>query len=239
MPQAVTIASLPRAFELVKSMQGQGLDWGEGYRALGRDALVGILQGQMAQSIDAHLERMAELDQTDRRNGSYRRHLLTELGESELEAAKREVAEETGLTVTVGDLAGNEAKITTAYQRGVAAGAAAGGLVRSGGRLRRWWVDVSRAGGRGGRPPLARRVRQPGAGRRSRAQREVVRPAPAARVTPAGGKTLARGEKSLSRCSFSPSPHRPSPADRGQPMFTWGTGGGSQCASSANLRWPS
>ncbi len=36
MPQAVTITSLPRAFELVKGMQAQGLEWGEGYRGLGR-----------------------------------------------------------------------------------------------------------------------------------------------------------------------------------------------------------
>src|SRR5579875_425644 len=72
MPQAVTIASLPRAFALVKGMQAQGLEWGEGYRGLGREAIA------------AHLDRMAELDQADRRNGSYRRHLLTELGEIEL-----------------------------------------------------------------------------------------------------------------------------------------------------------
>lgn len=84
MPQAVTIRSLPRAFELVKGMQGQGLEWGEGYRALGRDALAGILQSQMQRAIDDHLDRMAELAQADRRNGSYRRHLLTELGEIEL-----------------------------------------------------------------------------------------------------------------------------------------------------------
>ncbi len=31
-----------------------------------------------------HLDRRSELDQADRRNGSYRRHLLTELGEIEL-----------------------------------------------------------------------------------------------------------------------------------------------------------
>jgi transposase-like protein len=84
MPQAVTITSLPRAFELVKGMQAQGLEWGEGYRSLGRDALAAILHGQMSQAIDAHLDRMAALDQADRRNGSYRRHLLTELGEIEL-----------------------------------------------------------------------------------------------------------------------------------------------------------
>jgi putative transposase len=84
MPQAVTIASLPRAFELVKGMQAQGLEWGESYRPLGRQAIAAVLAGQMAQSIDEHLDRMAALDQADRRNGSYRRHLLTELGEIEL-----------------------------------------------------------------------------------------------------------------------------------------------------------
>ena len=84
MPQAVTIRSLPRAFEFVKAMQAQGLDWGEGYRGLGRAAIAAILQGQMAQAIDQHLDRMAALDEADRRNGSYQRHLLTELGDIEL-----------------------------------------------------------------------------------------------------------------------------------------------------------
>jgi hypothetical protein len=84
MPQAVTIRSLPRAFEFVKAMQAQGLEWGEGYRGLGRAAIAAILQGQMAQAIDQHLDRMAALDQADRRNGSYQRHLLTELGDVEL-----------------------------------------------------------------------------------------------------------------------------------------------------------
>ena len=65
-------------------MQAQGLEWGDGYRALGREAIAAILQGQMAQAVDEHLDRMAVLDQTDRRNGGYRRHLLTELGDIEL-----------------------------------------------------------------------------------------------------------------------------------------------------------
>ena len=84
MSTAVTIRSLPRAFEVVKSMQAQGLEWGEGYRALGRDAIAAIVRGQMSQSIDEHLDRMAVLAEADRRNGSYRRHLLTELGDIEL-----------------------------------------------------------------------------------------------------------------------------------------------------------
>ncbi len=39
MPQrAATIESLPMAFEVVKEMQADGLDWGEGYRPLGQGA---------------------------------------------------------------------------------------------------------------------------------------------------------------------------------------------------------
>ena len=48
MPQTVTIRSLPRDFELVKGMRAQGLEWGEGYRGLGRAAIAAILAGQMA-----------------------------------------------------------------------------------------------------------------------------------------------------------------------------------------------
>jgi len=84
MPQSVTIRSLPRAFELVKGMQAQGLEWGDGYRAFGREAIGAILRRQMDQAIDEHLDRMAALDVADRRNGSYSRHLLTELGDIEL-----------------------------------------------------------------------------------------------------------------------------------------------------------
>src|SRR5579885_2591480 len=84
MPQAVTIRSLPRAFELVKGMQAQGLEWGDGYRSLGRQALATILRSQMGQAIDEHLDRMAGRDVADRRNGCYSRHLLTELGDIEL-----------------------------------------------------------------------------------------------------------------------------------------------------------
>jgi hypothetical protein len=33
------------AFEVVKAMQAEGLDWGEGYRPLGRQALEAIIEG--------------------------------------------------------------------------------------------------------------------------------------------------------------------------------------------------
>ena len=80
--------SLPEAFEMIKEMRAEGLEWGEGYRPVGRKAVAEILEGRMADAIDRHLEEMAAQDEADRRNGAYRRWLLT--GRSN-EAEKLEV----------------------------------------------------------------------------------------------------------------------------------------------------
>jgi transposase-like protein len=72
------------AFEFVKAMQAGGLDWGEGYRPLGRHAIAEIIEAEMAAAIDRHLEAVEADESADRRNGCYRRHLLTELGDIEL-----------------------------------------------------------------------------------------------------------------------------------------------------------
>ena len=82
--QAAAIRSLPRAFAVVKAMQAAGLEWGEGYRPLGRQALAEIIEAQMANAIDARLASLGLGDAPDRRNGTYRRQLLTELGDIEL-----------------------------------------------------------------------------------------------------------------------------------------------------------
>jgi putative transposase len=82
--RAATITSLPMAFEVVKAMQAEGLDWSEGYRPLGRRALEEIIEGQMATAVERHLDQLGADDAADRRNGYYRRHLLTELGDIEL-----------------------------------------------------------------------------------------------------------------------------------------------------------
>jgi len=82
--RTATITSLPMAFEVVKAMQAGGLDWGEGYRPLGRQALEEIIEGQMAAAVDRYLNQLEAEDAADRRNGYYRRHLLTELGDIEL-----------------------------------------------------------------------------------------------------------------------------------------------------------
>ena len=84
MPQAATIKSLPRAFRILKAMDAQGIEWGEDYRLAAGAALKDVLEGGMAAGIDRHLEEMERLGEADRRNGSYRRWLMTELGEIEL-----------------------------------------------------------------------------------------------------------------------------------------------------------
>jgi putative transposase len=82
--RTATITSLPMAFEVVKAMQADGLEWGESYRPLGRQALEEIIEGQMAAAVDRYLDQLEADDVADRRNGYYRRHLLTELGDIEL-----------------------------------------------------------------------------------------------------------------------------------------------------------
>lgn len=84
MPQTATIESLPAAFRMMKAMRAEGVEWGEDYRGAARCTLAELLEGRMAETIDRHLERMAESGEADRRNGCYTRWLLTELGEIEL-----------------------------------------------------------------------------------------------------------------------------------------------------------
>ena len=84
MPQTATIKSVPRAFRMMKAMQAQGVEWGEDYRRAGAHALKEVLEGHMAAGIDRHLAEMTARGAADRRNGSYSRWLMTELGEIEL-----------------------------------------------------------------------------------------------------------------------------------------------------------
>jgi len=69
---------------MMKAMQAQGIEWGEDYRHAARVALKDVLEGRMAAGIDRHLADMAARGAADRRNGVYRRWLMTELGEIEL-----------------------------------------------------------------------------------------------------------------------------------------------------------
>lgn len=82
--QAATIESLPMAFEFVKAMRTDGLEWGEGYRDLGLQALAEIIEEEMAASVEHWLEGLGADDEPDRRNGTYCRRLLSELGDIEI-----------------------------------------------------------------------------------------------------------------------------------------------------------
>ena len=66
MPQrAATITSLPMAFELVKQMRADGLDLGEGFRDLGRQALGGVIEELMSDCVDRWLDGLDEHDAPD------------------------------------------------------------------------------------------------------------------------------------------------------------------------------
>ena len=68
----------------VKEMQSDGLEWGEGYRPLGRQALAEVIQGRMAEAVDRWLDSLDGLTTRNWRNGHYSRHFLSELGDIEL-----------------------------------------------------------------------------------------------------------------------------------------------------------
>ena len=95
--QAATITSLPMAFEMVKAMQAEGLEWGEGYRSLGRQALAEVIEDQMAMAVDRYLRPARGGDGPDRRNGHYPRHLLTTLGDIELRVPRTRRYSPTGV----------------------------------------------------------------------------------------------------------------------------------------------
>jgi len=84
MPQSATIRSLPQAFRIIKEMAFQGYEWGEEYRDAGRRGIRELLECQMQNHLDRYLVEMASKGDCDRKNGSFSRHLLTELGDIEL-----------------------------------------------------------------------------------------------------------------------------------------------------------
>lgn len=84
MSRTATVRSLPGAFAVIKEMQGEDYEWGDGYRQAGRQALGEILGAQMALRVDRQLAEVTGRGAADRRNRCYRRWLLSELGRIEL-----------------------------------------------------------------------------------------------------------------------------------------------------------
>jgi putative transposase len=88
MKGTVVIESLPQAFEIIKEMNSFPTEWEADYRQAGRQALSQILEERMKDRLDRHLEEMGKRGEADRRNGSFSRHLLTELGDIELDVPR-------------------------------------------------------------------------------------------------------------------------------------------------------
>jgi putative transposase len=76
MRYAGTAISIREAFKQVK-----GFEWEGEYRAAARAAIKQLLEGRMEGYIDGHLEQMAVQGVSDRRNGHYERHIITEAGD--------------------------------------------------------------------------------------------------------------------------------------------------------------
>jgi putative transposase len=95
--QAATIESLAMAFEFVKAMRAEGLEWGEGYRPLARQAVARVIEEQMAAAVDRYFDQLDTDETADRRNGHYKRHLLTTLGDIELNVPRTRRFSPTGV----------------------------------------------------------------------------------------------------------------------------------------------
>jgi transposase-like protein len=75
----VVVRSVAKAMDMVKEMNvAADNEWAGDYKTYAKDAIARFLNDQMKESITAYLARK---DIDDRRNGSYVRHLLTELGD--------------------------------------------------------------------------------------------------------------------------------------------------------------
>jgi transposase-like protein len=88
MLQSATIDSLPEALTIIKELKQNDMEWGEDYRNATKKALKLILESRMAANIDDYLSDLSRTDLRDRRNGYYPRHLLTELGDIELDVPR-------------------------------------------------------------------------------------------------------------------------------------------------------
>jgi hypothetical protein len=76
------IRSLPQAFEVIKQME-LSAGWESDYRFAAREALVRILEDRMEDRLERYLRDIGRR-LSDRRNGYFSRHLLTEIGDIEL-----------------------------------------------------------------------------------------------------------------------------------------------------------
>jgi putative transposase len=81
--QLAAVRSLRQVTRMIKDMDVQGVDWGDA-RPAAREALREVLEQRMHGLVGNRIAELAAHGQQDRRNGAYRRWLLTALGAIEL-----------------------------------------------------------------------------------------------------------------------------------------------------------
>ena len=81
MENKAVIRTLPEALRVIKEMNLRSQDeWAGDYRDAARDTAARVLKDQMEERVANHLSWVFKKGIPDRRNGSYIRHVLTELG---------------------------------------------------------------------------------------------------------------------------------------------------------------
>lgn len=80
MERQIVIKNLPEALRVVKEMKLASDEWTGEYRDAARHTIAAVLKEQMEEQIAGHLAWVFQKGIPDRRNGSYLRHVLTELG---------------------------------------------------------------------------------------------------------------------------------------------------------------
>jgi len=83
MAQTILTANVRQAMREVKAFEREG-----DYRPAARQAIKEVLEGTMRAATSEHLEAMASAGVPDRRNGSYDRHVLTEIGDVTVAVAR-------------------------------------------------------------------------------------------------------------------------------------------------------
>jgi putative transposase len=79
MQQVAAVRSVKQAVRMLKHMSVQAPEWGD-YREAGREALARVIEERMAGLVGNRIAELRVIGQPDRRNGAYRRELLTSLG---------------------------------------------------------------------------------------------------------------------------------------------------------------
>lgn len=83
MQELAAVRSVRQTVRMLKSMNVQAPEWGD-YREAGREALARVIEEHMHGLVGNRLAELTAAGVADRRNGAYRRQLLTSLGAIEL-----------------------------------------------------------------------------------------------------------------------------------------------------------